>query len=365
MARLDVAERALEELVKRKDLGKATPDDYRADFILYALEHDDAARAARWKERLEKTERWDLLHQLELDWLSGPVPVARMEEVAKWALSSQGESAARELAWVVSRRSPALGVLLARGALPQSTRVQAEELLFAAEEARDKLLLPDTEPGWSLYDALFAAAKGGDAEKAKEALDARARELERRLAESQKRLTDVEGQLHAQRPAEKDGEELDRARLAQKVSELKELLKESNLERQELRRALEEKQAAAETVPALPAVTLPALDEVEEGDGLEAPRNVLQPAFAKAASDALERLPKNVARDAMVEIGEVAAGVSTAWREVKRMLHVPGYYSVRVGIHYRVIFHLDDRTLLVDDIIHRQDLDATVRRLGR
>jgi hypothetical protein len=57
--------------------------------------------------------------------------------------------------------------------------------------------------------------------------------------------------------------------------------------------------------------------------------------------------------------------LSTAWREVKRMLHVPGYYSVRVGIHHRVLFHLDDRVLQVDDVIHRQDLDATVRRLGR
>ena len=42
---------------------------------------------------------------------------------------------------------------------PEATQVQAQELLFAAEEARDKLLLPDVEPAWSVYDALFAAAK--------------------------------------------------------------------------------------------------------------------------------------------------------------------------------------------------------------
>ena len=47
------------------------------------------------------------------------------------------------------------------------------------------------------------------------------------------------------------------------------------------------------------------------------------------------------------------------------MQHVPGYLSVRVGIHYRVIFHVDGPALRVDDVIHRQDLDATVRRLGR
>jgi hypothetical protein len=106
-------------------------------------------------------------------------------------------------------------------------------------------------------------------------------------------------------------------------------------------------------------------EEPEEGDGLEAPRSVLTPTFARAAADALERLPRNIARDAVLKVSEVAAGLPNAWREVKRMLHVPGYYSVRVGIHHRVLFHLDATLLVVDEVIHRQDLDATVRRLGR
>jgi SEC-C motif len=366
-ARLEVAERALEQLLTRKDLGKPAPDDYRIDFILYALEHDDPARAEKWKARLDKPERWDALHQLELEWLKGPVPAERLEAVAREALASATEPGARELAWVLARRSPALGILVARGAMATSTPHAAEELLFAAEEARDRLLLPAAEPGWAMFDALFPESKkSGDSEKAREAADARARELERRLTETQRKLTEAEGQLHAHRPEQAaDPEEQDRQKLAQKVNELKELLKESNRERSELRRALEDAHATAEAAPAAPAAVPAPAEEPEEGDGLEAPRNVLTTQFARAAADALERLPKNIARDAVLKVSEVAAGLPTAWREVKRMLHVPGYYSVRVGIHHRVLFHLDDRVLQVDDVIHRQDLDATVRRLGR
>ena len=366
-ARLADAERALEQLLTRKDLGKPVPDDYRVDFILYALEHDQPALAQKWKARLDKPERWDALHQLELEWLQGSVPAERLEAVAREALASATEPGSRELAWVLSRRSPALGILVARGAMATATARAAEELLFAAEEVRDKLLLPAAEPGWAMFDALFPdSKKSGDSEKAREAADARAKELERRLGETQKKLTEAEAQLHAQKPgASADPEEQDRQKLAQKVSELKELLKESNKERTELRRALEEAQASAQALPAVAAVTPLPADEPEEGDGLEAPRTVLTTTFARAASDALERLPRNTARDAVLKISEVAAGLPTAWREVKRMLHVPGYYSVRVGIHHRVLFHLEERVLLVDEVIHRQDLDATVRRLGR
>ncbi|MEQ1736191.1 MAG: FtsW/RodA/SpoVE family cell cycle protein, partial [Rhodoglobus sp.] len=70
------------------------------------------------------------------------------------------------LAWVLSRRSPALGVLVARGAMVTASPQSAEELLFAAEEARDRLLLPAAEPGWAMFDALFPESKkGGDSEK--------------------------------------------------------------------------------------------------------------------------------------------------------------------------------------------------------
>jgi hypothetical protein len=155
-----------------------------------------------------------------------------------------------------------------------------------------------------------------------------------------------------------------RRRLRSKIDELKGLISEGNKERTELRRALAQHTStlAKEDVPPPKDATE---DDHFERDLPEGPsvRGVKIPTFAKAASEAIRELPARVARDTLAIIAGVASGGAAAWREVKQLERVsPPLLSARVGIHYRVLFRANDAELDVLEVVHRQGLDAVIRR---
>ena len=313
-----------------------------------------------------------------------------LENVARAALQRAGSIRAPEVADVVARRSPALGILVARGALATNSLFEGDLLLDWIEEARDDLELPPGDPGQRVFDAL------GGQRKAK--ADAKVAEAERDLlnqtaADLQARLDGVTNRLHAmeqqsterERELERDlraaAESHQRATQAQietaqrelraqrqKVDELQAGIRERNEERAALRRQLADLlETHQRSQPRQLEPTRGSESDDDEG-GDDLPEGTVHPVrllrFRAAAESAFESVPRDVAAIAMRMIGALAAGDAAAWRKVKQAKDMPRQVIIaRVGIHHRLLLRTDEGPLEVLDLVTRQSEDVALKRL--
>jgi hypothetical protein len=312
-----------------------------------------------------------------------------LENVARAALR-RGGITARDLADVVVRRSPALGIVVARGALATDWLWEGDSLLDWIEGARDDLELPPGDPARRVFDAL------GGQRKAK--ADAKVAEAERDLlnqtaADLQARLDDVTSRLNAmeqqsaerERELERDlraaAESHQRATQAQietaqrelraqrqKVDELQAGIRERNEERAALRRELADLiETGRRSQPRQPEPARGSESDDDEG-GDDLPEGTVHPVrllrFRAAAEAAFESVPRDVAAIAMRTIGALAAGDAAAWRKVKQAKDMPRQVIIaRVGIHHRLLLRTDEGPLEVLDLVTRQSEDVALKRL--
>jgi len=192
---------------------------------------------------------------------------------------------------------------------------------------------------------------------------ARADELERSLAATRAALDDARTPAVAalQRQAEPTRP------LEDKVRELEALIRDGNAERRELRRQLT---AAATTKDDdAPRKPKPAEPIVDPDDAIAEPvknlaRPVSIPRFDRRAADAFATVPASVASEAMRTIGTIAAGDLNAWRNVKQAKDMPvTVLMARVGIHHRLIMKSDGGSLDILDLVTREQLMTTLKRL--
>jgi hypothetical protein len=306
------------------------------------------------------------LYDLDLAIEDGPMAAWQtLVRVAREAVASSDKIASIDLAYSLLRAEPALGILAARACIGTLHVDDPDLMLDAVEEARDQLNLPPTDPAWDVLDALTVSkpktSDSDDASQLREGLHestARVDQLERMLA-------GVRSELAAERT--KPAAELMRApehqgELDQRVRELEALIREGNAERVELRRQL---QAAAPRSEE-PRTRRATLDEPDEGvDDLPlGAREVAIPRFDRRASDALADVPHTVASEAMRTIGNLAAGDGFAWRNVKQAKDMARQVLMaRVGIHHRLIFRVEEGVMDVLDLITRETLMNTLKRL--
>jgi hypothetical protein len=378
--------RVVDELARRHD--KAFADDQLHDVLLEALHarHYDAARdlVARLGDAAPAEARMEIAlaaHE--------PEALAQLEAAARAAVTDPLPSRAVDLAHAVLSALPALGILIGRGALRAGALHDGEFLLEAIEEARDDLGLPPGDPAEELFAALggvhekkLAAAKteADRIQLARTAAGLRAEldEATSRLAALQRQMDDHQRALdraerapadagpRAARPADQEQE---RRELRRKLEELQALIRERNEERSELRRQLsaatESKSDAAAPEPP-PRGREPEADDDDAEDLPDeaAARAVLIPQFTEAAAAAFEDVPRNVAAVAMRTIGALAAGEPAAWRGVKQAKDMARQVLMaRVGIHHRLLFRADDGVLDVLDLVTRESLMTTLKRL--
>ena len=271
-----------------------------------------------------------------------------------------------DLAYALLRASPALGIYFARACIGTLHVDDADLLLEYVEDARDKLGLPPTDPAWDILDTLRAGVKGAGRRRAAEPEanaelhDARAKiaDLERTVDTLRTELADMRT-----RPAA----ELVRARsdespLEARVRELEALIREGNAERAELRRQLQKAEPAP---PPRESLRRPHDEEPDEGD--EVPlgtRGITLPRFDRRFSDALGEVPAPVAAEAVRTVGILASGDGFAWRQVKQAKDMARQVLMaRVGIHHRMLFRVEDGTMDVLDLITREQLMTTLKRL--
>ena len=286
-------------------------------------------------------------------------------------------------------RTPALGILVARGVLPICGLYEAFMLLEELLTVRDELYLAPGDPLSETLDHLLNEF-GDDSEESEGSKKTRLR-LESKRAEVsslKQQLAKVQAALEqSERPPAREpkptvprAEAADQtvepavSELRSRLESLKTTLKQRHLERNQLRREL---RAAREDLATLRSggaestASRRELQEKEDNDetsmlqeemflGSQPPRT---PRYPKKFQESLEAVPDPVAREAVRLIGRLAAGDAAAFRGTKRLKLRHEILRQRVGQRHRILFRMDEEALEVLALIHRHDLERTIKRL--
>ncbi len=388
------AQTALDALAKRTDLPKGCViDEYRADLINEAMEAGAEDVVDTQVAALKDPTVMSDVDRFALALLRGEADLQTLESIARVVLEEPDGSKLIDLAFTVLDHRPALGILFARAALSPDRSLDSHMLLNVVEEARDRLGLPPSDPAWETWEQTIGEGlrrkraepknPAGDAprndlieraERTREDLERASRkigELERQLAEQTEPKTGPATEpktIIVEVPSLTTASPEVSAALRTKVRELKGLIAESNEERMRLRRELAELagQLERERGASRSRKAEARQEPPEDAEaGVEPPRDVLVPSFDKRAADAIAGLPRDVARDALALVASLAGGDEASWKRTKKLeLAEPPMLSARVGLHYRLLFTAGDGRLCAREIIHRRELEKTLRRHG-
>lgn len=305
----------------------------------------------------------------------------RLEALIRRDLDAAPAPALADVAATVARTHPALGVLLARGALATLPGDTAERLLYDVEEARDRLDLPPGDIAGDLLDILLdEVARRAQRAAVDERLAGELDDTRFRLRETAARASELERELRAAR------EELERAkaaatrdhaaadadadevrRLRQKIEELKGHVTASQQERRALREQVAEMSRAVDGANARTAGAEREDEGAEPGVAADLPDSSrpLVPVFTPAARRSLDALPARAAADAIRVAARIAAGDRLPGFHVKKLERIDDVWSARAGIHYRLLFRMGDGVLELLDVVPREDLLTAIRRMHR
>ena len=393
----DHARRAINELSGRDDLPRYfTLDDYRHELIFEALKADQVDCAREQIELLDSPEEMDDSLRLQIK-LRDPDQntLQELDEFVQTQLRKQDNLAGVDMAYALFATFPALGIFFARGVLSSKCLLDSEMLLEKIEEARDALQLPAGDESQELFDRISeqgvdehllhhaeqAASQAQqvavrETEKVREQYRAsrqRVNDLETTLQDKESHLNELLKRLDqstSKESVEVAGESSDSPDpgvLRSKIAELKALLDNGNKERRKLRRQLlettnrmvETSDSDAERV----IEDVDPLESVELADSKQVTAVRRFPVFSSAARKSMRKIPIQVADAAMLAVAELTSAGAAGWSSVKRLKGAPSVFSQRIGIHYRLLFSLDPASddLIVQDLIHRRDLEKAVR----
>lgn len=390
--RFEDAERALDVLDARHD-SDASPEDVE-ELREFLIEEALRMRALEVLDRqLAKVRDPDAIKQRVRAGIECARPSATtlsvLDEQARRGLEGDIDATA-DVAFSLLDHAPALGILVARGALDPDRIEDSDTLLDEIESARDRLELPPGDPFGPLYDEWVEERKAeatreeaanhelarvrAELMRTEQEVDARqaqvvvleheVRDLRERLGRQAQRAESTSMPQDAIFAAYRSAEE-NRQRLTRKVEEMKALLAEGNLERATLRDRVAELEAAREAASRRSDSDSAeiALDvSEEESTGEEATMPVRIPIFAPRSIEAMREMPPKVGRQAVTIAGRLGSGDRAAWRDVKRMQGMEGVWTARIGIHHRLIFTVDEEHLQVRDIVTREALLTTLER---
>lgn len=62
-------------------------------------------------------------------------------------------------------------------------------------------------------------------------------------------------------------------------------------------------------------------------------------------------------------LGELAAGVDTAWGKCQRLKQMDDVFSARLGREYRLLFSVEEKEglLRLEQMVHRSELERTIK----
>ncbi len=370
----DHADKAIVELAKRDakdDQGNSWVDDTREWLIQAALRCGPSQQARARAQIALLSPAMREHYDLELAIERGPSEAwTELMKRVHSVVASTNKLDDVDLAYALLRVEPALGIVFARACIGTLRVDDADALLGAVEDARDRLNLPPTDPAWDVLDALTAKVK-----RTKKSDDAG---LKSQLAESTARADQLERSLAALRSelasertkpaaelvkATKPGKTGVSGELDGRIEELESLIREGQAERRALRKQLESVPRIGKEEPRRRPADEPSPDEGVD-DLPVAARGITLPKFERKFTDALHEVPGPVASEAMRSVGVLAAGDGFAWKSVKQAKDmVRPLYMARVGIHHRMLFRCDAGVLELVDLITRETLLTTLKRI--
>ncbi len=363
--RWDQAELAVGALVKHPEAADKA-DGLRDELMWQALQRGRLDTVHHQRKKVLKPE--DLSPVLEIhEALLAPWPdwLELIEEVCSDHLQSGYVVDVLDLTYVLLQRAPALGLLVAAGQYPRLNVSEAEQMYVSMDDARDRMGLAALKSRTARKSSRVEVKK-----EPKKAADPKAkakiRALETTLEESKRKMRQIEKQLEEEQSKSPDAAVVveapgARKAYAQRIDALEDRIRDGNAERAQLRREVAElTERLAEAAPVAKAPELEVADE--PGESASRPRGLMVTQWEPRAVESLEALPSRVSEDVLVRLAELGGGDAAHWIEVKQLQAVAGLYSARVGIHYRVMFTIEGKTLKVHEVVHREGFDTALRR---
>ena len=309
-----------------------------------------------------------------------------LEEMAREVLQdSDPEKLGSVAESLLMSKLPALGILVGRGVIPLLPTEDAAQIFQDVLKARDRLNLSPDDPFGDIIDAQLLrhreheheekdAAALRTAQRNLEKKAAEARELKESLARVQRDLDrrekrEMRAAAETAPPSEEERKET--AELRRRLEQMKAALKATHTERNEYRRELEQAHAEMEKLRAEAAA--PAPEEHEDQDREEALLLPPEPAFnqpvrllefPKKFEEMLHGVPRHIARSTMVTLGQIAGGEPAGFVGARRLHVCEDITRQRIGGDYRLLMRLHPDRVQVVALIHRRDLDRTVKSLA-
>ena len=283
---------------------------------------------------------------------------------------------------------PALASYLMRGLALEAHPEDGHTAAAYVALARDLLGAPPDDPLPAVLRLLdrddahadAREAQVAEAQRAQEALEEQLAELRAAMRSARARNERLALELEAGREAlaaleaadaDVDAPAVDPVelrRLRGKVRELKGRIEEGNRERSELRERARRAKESGEAAGGSPA-SEPGPTEGERGSAsqppveeLSEPTRLRVPEWSARARKSLGALPAAIAQQAVVLAAQLATGDPLARRGAKKLEGFEHLRRARLGIHYRLLYVLQEETLEVVDVLARENLDS---HLGR
>jgi mRNA-degrading endonuclease RelE of RelBE toxin-antitoxin system len=286
---------------------------------------------------------------------------------------------------LLASKLPGLGILIARGVIPLLPTEDAAQIFQQILEARDRLNLSPDDPFSDIIDAQLLQRRDSEPDEndaaalrqARRNLEKKAaevRELKEALANAQRDL-DLRERREKRAAAEaspaSEDEKKETGALRARLDKMKTALKQTHTERNDFRRELEQAHAEMEKMRAEQPVT----PDTDERDREEREESLLLPPeptsnqpvrlleFPKKFDEMLHGVPRHIARNTMVTLGQIAGGEPAGFVGARRLNVCEDITRQRIGGDYRLLYRLLPDRVQVVTLINRRDLDRTIKSL--
>jgi hypothetical protein len=330
---------------------------------------------------------------LRFDLLDKPDLLNRLESLCRRSMSGDEDESNNQIlgiSYALEDIYPALSIIFSRATIMEDSLnyLDHDMLLEVIHKSRIDLDLdPWNDPveefiDW-LYDKKESEQENSVRKEELDELREKVSEARKLAAKQQNEIRDREKELNDLKSKLRENEKVESSPAIQKnesstgftsdnqqkVARLRnriENLKQDISAGQEERRALQQKiknmveQAQKQTKKA---------DEYENGDSFERDiefepgvKNVLFPEFSSGYKENCKNIPGNVVLSSLQAAGAFAGHDRAVWRQTKSLTGLQNIYSIRVGIHYRLMIRWEkDKILEVLDLIPREQLKTWVK----
>lgn len=308
-----------------------------------------------------------------------------------------------DLAFCLMRSFPALGILMTRAVLPLCPAADEECLIQELLIARDRLGLSPSDPIETVMMDLWLSDTVDDESDSLEEVKGirdHAGSLQQSIDEKDADIRQLTGKIEALKNSEAEfyekiqqqqqkeeqkkdhredhpvkEESAEMRELRQRYKSVKETMKQQHEQYREVSKDLEKvRLELTETRKQISGnnqkkqtedqKTIAAEENLYGSERIPQSKQPIRlPEFTPGFSKLLFKLPEDIARHTMRSVGKLCAGEESVFQTCRPLKRSKETWRLRIGIHYRLLFELNEDTVIFRYIIHRRDLESTVKKM--